>query len=110
MPPVMGAGAFVLASYTQISYLTVIAASALPALLYFLTVSYFVRIEAKRLGLTAAEESEGESVRTVLKEGWHFVIPLGVLIGFSSPAEPRPHRLRSPSSPSSQLHGYLPAQ
>ena len=35
----MGAGAFVLASYTQISYLTVIAASALPALLYFLTVS-----------------------------------------------------------------------
>ncbi|MEC7582251.1 MAG: TRAP transporter fused permease subunit, partial [Pseudomonadota bacterium] len=82
MPPVMGAGAFVLASYTQIPYLTVIAASALPALLYFLTVSYFVRIEAKRLGLTAAEESEGESVRTVLKEGWHFVIPLGVLIGF----------------------------
>ena len=68
MPPVMGAGAFVLASYTQIPYLTVIAASALPALLYFLTVSYFVRIEAKRLGLTAAEESEGESVRTVLKD------------------------------------------
>ena len=82
MPPVMGAGAFVLASYTQISYLTVIAASALPALLYFLTVSYFVRIEAKRLGLTAAGKGEGESVRTVLKEGWHFVIPLGVLIGF----------------------------
>ena len=82
MPPVMGAGAFVLASYTQISYLTVIAASTLPALLYFLTVSYFVRIEAKRLGLTAAGEGEGELVRTVLKEGWHFVIPLGVLIGF----------------------------
>ncbi|MEC9192804.1 MAG: TRAP transporter fused permease subunit, partial [Pseudomonadota bacterium] len=82
MPPVMGAGAFVLASYTQISYLTVIAASALPALLYFLTVSYFVRIEAKRLGLTAAGDGEGELVSTVLKEGWHFVIPLGVLIGF----------------------------
>ena len=43
---------------------------------------YFVRIEAKRLGLTAAGKGEGESVRTVLKEGWHFVIPLGVLIGF----------------------------
>ena len=35
MPPVMGAGAFVLASYTQISYLTVIAASALPACFTF---------------------------------------------------------------------------
>lgn len=82
MPPVMGAGAFVLASYTQISYLTVIAASALPALLYFLTVSYFVRIEAKRLGMTTVADGEGESVRTVLKEGWHFIIPLSVLIGF----------------------------
>ena len=82
MPPVMGAGAFVLASYTQISYLTVIAASALPALLYFLTVSYFVRIEAKRLGMTPVQDGEGESVRTVLKEGWHFIIPLSVLIGF----------------------------
>lgn len=82
MPPVMGAGAFVLASYTQISYLTVIAASTLPALLYFMTVSYFVRIEAKRLGLTPKLDAEGESVSDVLKEGWHFVIPLGVLVGF----------------------------
>ena len=82
MPPVMGAGAFVLASYTQISYLTVIAASALPALLYFLTVSYFVRIEAKRLGMTPVVEENAEKVSDVLKEGWHFIIPLTVLVGF----------------------------
>ncbi|MGI9250377.1 MAG: TRAP transporter permease [Pseudohongiellaceae bacterium] len=99
MPPVMGAGAFVLASYTQISYLTVIAASTLPAILYFLTVSYFVHIEAKRLGLQpvnfnadAADASVGahnmseppqrETIVTVLKEGWHFIIPLAVLVGF----------------------------
>ena len=82
MPPVMGAGAFVLASYTQISYLTVIAASALPALLYFLTVSYFVRIEAKRLGLTPIIDGNAEKVSDVLKEGWHFIIPLTVLVGF----------------------------
>ncbi len=82
MPPVMGAGAFVLASYTQISYLTVIAASALPAMLYFLTVSYFVRIEAMRLGLTPTADADSERVRDVLKEGWHFIIPLAVLVGF----------------------------
>ncbi len=82
MPPVMGAGAFVLASYTQISYLTVIAASALPALLYFLTVSYFVRIEAKRLGLTPIIDGNAEKISDVLKEGWHFIIPLTVLVGF----------------------------
>ena len=66
----MGAGAFVLASYTQISYLTVIAASALPALLYFLTVSYFVRIEAKRLDLTAAGKGkENRSARCSRRAG-----------------------------------------
>lgn len=82
MPPVMGAGAFVLASYTQISYLTIIAASTLPAILYFLTVSYFVRIEAKRLGLEASREDQSEKVRDVLKEGWHFIIPMIILVGF----------------------------
>ncbi|MEX2468706.1 MAG: TRAP transporter fused permease subunit, partial [Pseudohongiellaceae bacterium] len=80
MPPVMGAGAFVLASYTQINYLTVIAASTLPAILYFLTVSYFVRIEAKRLGLQPTGTAEAEKVSEVLKEGWHFIIPLSVLV------------------------------
>ena len=82
MPPVMGAGAFVLASYTQISYLTIIAASALPAILYFLTVSYFVRIEAKRLRLTPTGNEESENISGVLKEGWHFIIPMVVLVGF----------------------------
>lgn len=82
MPPVMGAGAFVLASYTQIPYLTIIAASTLPALLYFLTVCYFVRIEAKRLGLTLTAAEDTEKVSTVLKEGWHFIIPMIVLVGF----------------------------
>ncbi len=82
MPPVMGAGAFVLASYTQISYLTIIAASTLPAILYFLTVSYFVRIEAKRLGLAPSSAADSEQVSDVLKEGWHFIIPMAVLVGF----------------------------
>jgi TRAP transporter 4TM/12TM fusion protein len=82
MPPVMGAGAFVLASYTQISYLTIIAASTLPAILYFLTVSYFVRIEAIRLNLQPSNDDEAEKVSAVLKEGGHFLIPMAVLIGF----------------------------
>ena len=84
MPPVMGAGAFVMASYTQISYLQIIAVSVLPALLYFLTVMYFVRIEALRLGLNVDSRSDGDdepSLSAVLKSGWPFVIPLAVLVG-----------------------------
>jgi TRAP transporter 4TM/12TM fusion protein len=79
MPPIMGAGAFVMSSYTQIPYLTIIGVSVLPALLYFLTVAYFVRIEARRLNVTVDKET-GPSVLEALKGGWHFFIPLAVLV------------------------------
>ncbi len=81
MPPIMGAGAFVMASYTQLPYTQIVAVSILPALLYFLTVAFFVRIEAKRLGLLPENIEQSERVREVLKEGWHFILPLAVLVG-----------------------------
>jgi TRAP transporter 4TM/12TM fusion protein len=82
MPPVMGAGAFVMASYTQIPYTRIVAASVLPALLYFLTVAFFVRGEAKRAGLTVAKDDDSPKLTAVFREGWHFIAPLGVLTGF----------------------------
>jgi TRAP transporter 4TM/12TM fusion protein len=80
MPPVMGAGAFVMSSYTQIPYLTIIAVSVLPALLYFLTVAFFVRIEARRLDVATDDAASGPSTWETLKTGWHFIIPLAVLV------------------------------
>lgn len=82
MPPVMGAGAFVIASYTQIPYLQVVAVSLLPALLYFLSVAFIIRIDAVKLGLPVNKEAGAPGVGAVLKEGWHFLIPMGVLVGF----------------------------
>ncbi|WP_342071551.1 TRAP transporter permease [Yoonia algicola] len=81
MPPIMGAGAFVMASFTQIPYETIVAVAALPALLYFLSVVFFVRIEARRLGLKPME-SDGETLGSAFKKGGaSFVIPIGLLIG-----------------------------
>ena len=80
MPPIMGAGAFVMSTYTQIPYLDIIAVSFLPAVLYFLTVAFFVRIEARRLNLQSDPAAESRSARAVLLAGWHFVVPLAVLI------------------------------
>ena len=81
MPPIMGAGAFVMASFTQIPYETIVAVAALPALLYFLSVVFFVRIEARRLGLPPME-SDGETVASAFKKGGaSFVIPISALIG-----------------------------
>ncbi|NUW68091.1 TRAP transporter permease [Vibrio coralliilyticus] len=79
MPPVMGAGAFIMASYTQIPYVDIILVSLLPALIYFLSVAFFVRIEAKRSGVQKVSNS-GESLLHVLLSGWHNLIPLAVLV------------------------------
>ncbi len=79
MPPVMGAGAFIMASYTQISYLDIISIAALPALLYFLSVGFFVRVEAKRSHAHAVE-IDTRSLGEVFKSGWHFLLPLVVLV------------------------------
>jgi len=80
MPPVMGAGAFVMSSYTQIPYLQIIAVSVLPALLYFLTVAFFVRIEARRLDISTDSDPDQPSALEALRQGWHFIIPLAVLV------------------------------
>ncbi|WP_333828089.1 TRAP transporter permease [Pararhodobacter sp.] len=81
MPPIMGAGAFVMASFTQVPYLTIAAVSILPALLYFISVGYYVRITAKRLNL-AADEGAGKSLWQVLKDnGLAFFLPIAVLVG-----------------------------
>ncbi|MBW7470256.1 TRAP transporter permease [Marinobacter sp. M216] len=80
MPPVMGAGAFIMASYTQVSYLTIISVAALPALLYFLSVAMFVRIEAKRSHAVKLDDADAPSLKEVLKDGWHFLLPLVVLV------------------------------
>ncbi|MCK7545578.1 TRAP transporter fused permease subunit [Marinobacter bryozoorum] len=80
MPPVMGAGAFIMASYTQVSYLTIIGVAALPALLYFLSVAMFVRIEAKRSQAVKLEDEDAETFGQVLKGGWHYLLPLVVLV------------------------------
>jgi len=80
MPPIMGAGAFVMASYTQIPYTKIILVAFLPALLYFLSVAFFVRLEAKRLHFTI-EDSAPQSLVEIMKQGGVvFLVPIAVLI------------------------------
>ncbi|WMS42910.1 TRAP transporter fused permease subunit [Acuticoccus sp. MNP-M23] len=80
MPPIMGAGAFVMATYTQIPYLEIVAVALLPALVYFGSIAFFVRIEAKRSNVVAS--SDGERMMDVLKRGGpSFLIPITTLIG-----------------------------
>lgn len=80
MPPIMGAGAFVMASFTQIPYEHIVVIAALPALLYFLSVAFFVRIEARRLGLPPMP-ADGETMGSAFRKGGaSFVFPILLLI------------------------------
>jgi TRAP transporter 4TM/12TM fusion protein len=80
MPPIMGAGAFVMSSYTQIPYLDIVAISFLPALMYFCSVGFWVRIEAKQKRISGLTEEDAPGIGKVLREGWHSLVPIGVLI------------------------------
>ena len=82
MPPIMGAGAFIMSQWTQIPYLTIVAVSFIPAIMYFLSVAFFVHLRAKKRGLRAMDKSEIPKVGQVLKEGWNFFIPIAILMGF----------------------------
>ncbi|WP_304525048.1 TRAP transporter permease [Halomonas sp. I5-271120] len=80
MPPLMGAGAFLIAEYTQVPYLEVVKVSVLPAILYFATVYLFVHIIALKQGMQGMPRSELPQMREVMRSGWHFLLPLGVLV------------------------------
>ncbi|MDX1267007.1 MAG: TRAP transporter permease [Oceanisphaera sp.] len=81
MPPIMGAGAFIMSQWTQIPYLTIVGVAIIPAILYFISVAFFVHLRAKKEGLRTLSKEEIPPIGEVLKEGWHFFIPIGVLMG-----------------------------
>jgi TRAP transporter 4TM/12TM fusion protein len=80
MPPIMGAGAFVMATYTQIPYNTIVLVSILPAILYFAAVGFFVRIEAKRSYVTALDNEKVSAIEVMKRGGIVFLLPISVLI------------------------------
>jgi len=79
MPPIMGAGAFIMAQITQIPFVTIIAVSVLPAILYFSSIGFYIHIHAKKYNLEVQENDV--KLLPILREGFHFLIPLSTLIG-----------------------------
>ena len=80
MPPIMGAGAFIMAQWTGISYIKIIAVATIPAIMYFVSVAYFVHVEALKHGIMPVPKEDLPRLGNVLKEGIHFTIPVILLI------------------------------
>jgi TRAP transporter 4TM/12TM fusion protein len=80
LPPVMGAIAFVMADFLGVPYAEVAKAAALPAVLYFMIVFMGVDFEAAKRGLKAIPRNELPRAMATLKEGWFFLVPIGIMI------------------------------
>ncbi len=80
MPPVMGAAAFLMAEFVGVSYIEVVKAAAIPALLYFTGVWLGVHFEAKRKKLKGIPRAELPNPLTLIKERGHLAIPLVVIV------------------------------
>jgi TRAP transporter 4TM/12TM fusion protein len=80
MPPVMGAAAFLMAEFLQISYAEVMLVALVPAILYYAVLFIVTDLEAARAGITRVEEELIPRAASVLRAGWYFPLPFGVLI------------------------------
>ena len=80
MPPVMGAGAFIMAEITGIKYSQIMLSAALPSLLYFLAVYFMVDNESRRLNMRGLTAEELPRMGEVLRRAYMFA-PLVILIG-----------------------------
>lgn len=80
MPPIMGAGAFLMAEFTNTSYLHIIKIAIVPAFLYYMTVLFFVHFEARKEGFVPLPKDKLPKLIPTLKSGLHFLIPVGILI------------------------------
>ncbi|MFZ5646956.1 MAG: TRAP transporter permease [Bacillota bacterium] len=80
LPPVMGSAAFLMVEFTGISYVAVIAAAAIPGILYYLGILFQVHFRALSTGMQPMKGEDIDPVGTVLKKNWQFLLPFIVLI------------------------------
>ncbi len=87
-PPVMGAAAFLIAEFLNISYLQVMAMAILPASLYYLAVLLMVEADSRRMGTRAVATAPGSLWSITRQSGYHFLSPFAIaglmLLGFSA--------------------------
>ena len=80
MPPIMGAAAFIIAEYVNVSYLEVVKAAAIPAFVSYFGLFCITHLEAGKLGIKPLAKENIPHFFSTLKTGLHYFIPLGMLL------------------------------
>jgi TRAP transporter 4TM/12TM fusion protein len=87
-PPTLGAAAFIVAEYLDVSYLTVLGWAMIPTLLYYLGILLAVEIDVRRFGVRSVEMPVASAWRLLLRFGYHFsslvVIVVLLALGLSA--------------------------
>ena len=80
MPPVMGAAAFIIASFIGVTYFEVVKHAFLPAVISYIALFYISHLEALKLNLKGMDENEVPKLGKTFLSGIHFLLPIFVLI------------------------------
>ena len=80
MPPIMGAGGFLMAELTNIPYVDIMKMAVFPALLYFFSVLSMIHFEAKKHDIKGLVDDEFEPAMVVFKRHWYKSLPLIVIV------------------------------
>lgn len=80
MPPIMGAGAFIMAEITGIPYTDLVVAALIPAVLYFVSIYFMVDLEARKLGMRGMSASELPKFNELARQAFLF-LPILILVG-----------------------------
>ena len=80
MPPVMGAAAFVMASFIGVTYFEIVKHAFLPAIISYIALFYISHLEALKLNLKGMDDADVPNLKKTFLSGLHFLIPIFVLI------------------------------
>jgi TRAP transporter 4TM/12TM fusion protein len=80
MPPIMGAGAFIMSEFLGMPYLAIAAAAIIPALIYYSSIFTNVHIRAMKSGFKGLPKDQLPAVGEVLKRDGHLLIPVVIII------------------------------
>lgn len=82
LPPVMGAGVFIMVEWTGIPYAEIIKVAAMPAIIYYISVAAFVHFRAMKMDVGRLDKDIGLSTKELFKKAYEVLIPPAVILWF----------------------------
>ncbi|MGV9817306.1 TRAP transporter permease [Nocardia xishanensis] len=79
-PPTLGAAAFIVAEYLEVSYVTVLGWALIPTVLYYLGILLAVEIDARRLGTRPVETGGASAWKLLARFGYHFLSLIVIVV------------------------------